>query len=324
MNKRFGFFFPVFEGEGIGGGAPVDSAPAANDGAPTQLDFDALFGSFSGVSSTNENPAAGAGETNGQPPTGTTPPVAVDPAAPMAQQPPQQPPADLAAELANLRGQVEAYQQVATRPAPAPQQQIPSGPAPTSADVFPVSIPDELVQMMGHEDPSMRRRAYEHLGSELGARVTLQTQQQLRGMAAQFVQAIPQMVAQQIAQHYQMQRWHDDFYSAYPQLGATAQLKQFVGQQAGLLAQQGKLSKLDDASFDLVASAVVQAMGGNPAMLKRVNKAVAAAVSTPVRQNTGRPATAGNGARPMATATDADPNSQASIQQMLAVASRGF
>lgn len=322
MNKRFGFFFPVFEGEGIGVGASGSDPAPASDGAPTQLDFDALFGSFSGVSSTNENPAAGAGETNGQPPTGTTPPVAVDPAAPMAPQTPAQPPPELAAELATLRGQVEAYQRVVSQPAP----QMPQQPQamPSAAEVFPVSIPDELVQMMGHEDPSMRRRAFEHLGSELGARMTMQTQQQIGNVVRQIAQAIPQMVGQMIAQHQQMQRWHDDFYGAYPQLGATPELKRFVGQQAAQLAQTGKLAKLDDASFDIVAQAVVMAMGGNPAMLKRVAKAVATAEATPAHKATGRPAIATGSARTVVAGDTVDPNSADAVKQMLAVASRGL
>ena len=327
MFKKPGFFYAFFEGEGAGSGAPAnapaaaDAAPAS-DGSPTALDFQALFGNFSGLSSKEETPAVGAGTAEGQPAQQTPAAAPVDPNAPMAQQTQQQPPAELQAELANLRGQVEAYQQVATRPQPqAPQQQQPQQPQ-SSAEIFPVSIPDELVQMMSHEDPSMRRRAFEHLGSELGARVMQTTQMQIGNVVRQIAQAIPQMVGQMIAQNQQMQRWHDDFYGAYPQLGATPELKRFVGQQAAQLAQSGKLQKLDDASFDMVAQAVVLAMGGNPSMLKRVAKAVATAAATPAHQ-TGRPATATNGARQMPTGTPEDPNSAASIQQMLA-ASRGF
>lgn len=292
---------------------PNDQGATPSPETPSNdINFEELFGSFSGVQDPQEpQETAGAGNPPVEQPQGQQPPVVdpnAPPTAPMAQPQQPAPPAATQAELAELRGHLLGFVQ-------ANQQQKPQAtpqPAPTAAEIFPVQLSDEIIQMMSAEDPSMRRRAYEHLGSELGARVLQETQRHVSGVVNQIIQSVPQMVTSMIAQQNQMQRWHDDFYKAYPQLGASPQLKRFVGAVAAQLAQSGAIQGLDDAAFDVVAQNVVKSLGGNPQAIRRAG-ATPAVPTIPPR----RPAVAGNTARQMPNGNPVDPNSALAIDELL-------
>jgi hypothetical protein len=252
--------------------APNDNAggvaeAASNNNASADFNMDELF-NFSGVEeNTAEQPAnpTGAGNQAAEQPAGNN--NVVDPNAqttdPMAQQQPvQTPQVDNAVELAKLRGQVEAYQQAIQRPQqPAPQNQQQQAP---QRPQFPVRLPPEIVQALSAEDPGTRQQAFEYLGSELGSSILYEAQQMQQNMMRQLAAAIPQVMAQQIAQHSQMQNWNNEFYKEFPQLGATPELKQFVGAVAQQMAQAGMIQDLSANSRRLVAQMVAQKMGVQP------------------------------------------------------------
>ena len=308
--------------------APDDGAGAAEPPAstPTELDIASLFDLAGPTLSPPEEPQqpAGAGnppEAPAQPepvrtgkfptPAPKTPVAPAAPEAPMAQPTEPTPAPATAEQLAELRGQLAAHQALLTRPQQPAPAAAPSAAPKTAAEVFPVQIPDELVQAIRADDPVMARRGLEHLGSQLGARILNETQTAMTQHLHQMAQAIPQVITSMLVQHQQMQTWHDEFYREFPQLGATPELKQFVGQMAANLGKQGKITGLDGNARKIVARAVMEAILG-PGKVQP-----AATSPAPAAPAAKRPAVASSGSRPMANGNIPDPNSAAAIQEIL-------
>lgn len=315
-NRLSSFFYNV----------PDEGSSPASAPATTTSDsaIDSLWASFSGVSETPpaaaEPQSAGAG--NQQPAvqgkdgvvgnTQQTPPVTETPtAAPMAP-PTGIPPDQSAAQLAELRGQLNAVMQMAAnnqqRAQPQPQQQ------PQLPD-FPVRIPNEVVQAMRSEDPAQTQAALEYLGSNLGSMVLHRAQQDIGNLYQHIQQAIPQMVSAMIAQHTQMQQWHNEFYGDYSELGVSPQMKQLVAQVASGLAQQGRVTKLDKAAGRMVAEEVLRAMGAPPQMIQQYfARKSGAPAPIPSRVH---PTIANGQARQMSSGNPLDPNSPEAISQFI-------
>ena len=178
---------------------------------------------------------------------------------PTATQQPSQPPTVSQADIAELRGQIQGMMQAAYAPVAVPQQQNQQ-----QVPEFSVNIPDELVQGLGAEDPIVRKRSLEQLGSGLGQMVLHRANQQVAALYTHISNAIPQMVASMIAQDRQMRQWHDDFYGEYKEFGKTPQMKQLVAGIASQLAQQGKIKDLSKDSHKLVAESVLVGLGFPP------------------------------------------------------------
>ncbi len=310
--------------DGNPGGAPASGDPGNAGASPDTSAIDSLWASFSGVSETPSNDAnAGAGNNQQTPQGGAqqqvtgNPPVpaadaAANPAAaaPMAQ-PNGQAPDQTAAQLAELRGQLNALLHVnATNQQrqPAPGSQQPQAPA------FQVQIPPEVTQALRGEDPIQAQQALEYLGNNLGSMVLQRTQQDLGALYNHISQAIPQMVASMIAQHTQMQQWHNDFYKDYAELGVSPEMKSLVANTAAKLAQAGKIQGLDKAGARMVAENVLVAMGCPPQMIQQF---FARKSGQPPMQQQIHPAIANASARPMQNGNPLDPNSSDAITQLL-------
>lgn len=303
--------------------APTDSSGNGNPSSDTSA-IDSLWASFSGVSEVVPDVAsAGAGNTQQTPQSSeqqqvgnnqqtVTPPTSPATAAPMAP-PTAVPPDQSAAQIAELRGQLNALMQMGAnnqQQQAAPQQQQPRMPD------FRVQIPNEVVQALRSEDPIQTQQALEYLGNNLGSMVLHRAQQDLGALYQHISQAIPQMVASMIAQHTQMSRWHDDFYKDYSELGVSPQMKQLVANTAAQLAQQGKVTSLDKASGRMVAEAVLQAMGCPPQMIQQffARKSGQPIVAS---QQQIHPAIANSMARPMNNGNPLDPNSMNAISDLI-------
>ena len=231
---------------------------------------------------------------------------------PTATQQQPQPPAVSQADIAELRGQIQGMMQAAYAPVAVPQQQNQQ-----QVPEFSVNIPDELVQGLGAEDPIVRKRSLEQLGSGLGQMVLNRANQQVAALYTHISNAIPQMVASMIAQDRQMRQWHDDFYGEYKEFGKTPQMKQLVAGIASQLAQQGKIKDLSKDSHKLVAESVLVGLGFPPeqiaAFFARRNGAVQQQPQTGMR----RPVIAAQGARQMGNGSAIDPNSPQGIFDLL-------
>ena len=231
---------------------------------------------------------------------------------PTATQQQPQPPAVSQADIAELRGQIQGMMQAAYAPVAVPQQQNQQ-----QVPEFSVQIPDELVQGLGAEDPIVRKRSLEQLGSGLGQMVLNRANQQVAALYTHISNAIPQMVASMIAQDRQMRQWHDDFYGEYKEFGKTPQMKQLVAGIASQLAQQGKIKDLSKDSHKLVAESVLVGLGFPPeqiaAFFARRNGAVQQQPQTGMR----RPVIAAQGARQMGNGSAIDPNSPQGIFDLL-------
>ena len=231
---------------------------------------------------------------------------------PTATQQQPQPPAVSQADIAELRGQIQGMMQAAYAPVAVPQQQNQQ-----QVPEFSVQIPDELVQGLSAEDPIVRKRSLEQLGSGLGQMVLNRANQQVAALYTHISNAIPQMVASMIAQDRQMRQWHDDFYGEYKEFGKTPQMKQLVAGIASQLAQQGKIKDLSKDSHKLVAESVLVGLGFPPeqiaAFFARRNGAVQQQPQTGMR----RPVIAAQGARQMGNGSAIDPNSPQGIFDLL-------
>lgn len=231
---------------------------------------------------------------------------------PTATQQPSQPPTVSQADIAELRGQIQGMMQAAYAPVAVPQQQNQQ-----QVPEFSVNIPDELVQGLSAEDPIVRKRSLEQLGSGLGQMVLHRANQQVAALYTHISNAIPQMVASMIAQDRQMRQWHDDFYGEYKEFGKTPQMKQLVAGIASQLARQGKIKDLSKDSHKLVAESVLVGLGFPPeqiaAFFARRNGAVQQQPQTGMR----RPVIAAQGARQMGNGSAIDPNSPQGIFDLL-------
>lgn len=304
------------------GGSSTSSDAGGN--SSSQLDSIAELFNFSSVQEnqggdqqTSQNAGAGNNEGNGSPgQQGAA--ASVDPNIqtldPTATQQPPQPPAVSQADIAELRGQIQGIMQAAYQPVNVPQQQQ----QPQVPD-FSVQIPDELVQGLSAEDPMVRKRSLEQLGSGLGQMVLHRAQQQVSALYSHISNAIPQMVASMIAQHQQMNRWHDEFYGDYKEFGASPQMKQLVAGVAQNLAQQGKINDLSKSSHKLVAEGVLAALGFAPEQVNAffARRGGQQQVVAPQQQQQRRPVIAGQSARPMGGGASVDPNSPQGIHDLL-------
>lgn len=301
-------------------GNPGGNISSGSDsGSSSQInDISELF-NFSGVQENQEGPgvqstSAGAGTSQENATPGQQP--VVDPNLqtpnPTATQQPSQPPTVSQADIAELRGQIQGMMQAAYAPVAVPQQQTQQ-----QVPEFSVNIPDELVQGLGAEDPIVRKRSLEQLGSGLGQMVLHRANQQVAALYTHISNAIPQMVASMIAQDRQMRQWHDDFYGEYKEFGKTPQMKQLVAGIASQLAQQGKIKDLSKDSHKLVAESVLVGLGFPPeqiaAFFARRNGAVQQQPVTGMR----RPVIAAQGARQMGNGSAIDPNSPQGIFDLL-------
>ena len=303
--------------DGNPGGTPsVDSSGGSTS---SQLDSIAELFNFSSVQENQEGQgvqpsSAGAGTSQENATPGQQP--VVDPNLqtpnPTATQQQPQPPAVSQADIAELRGQIQGMMQAAYAPVAVPQQQTQQ-----QVPEFSVNIPDELVQGLGAEDPIVRKRSLEQLGSGLGQMVLNRANQQVAALYTHISNAIPQMVASMIAQDRQMRQWHDDFYGEYKEFGKTPQMKQLVAGIASQLAQQGKIKDLSKDSHKLVAESVLVGLGFPPeqiaAFFARRNGAVQQQPQTGMR----RPVIAAQGARQMGNGSAIDPNSPQGIFDLL-------
>lgn len=306
-NKRWFFF----NADGVGtGGDSAASPPSGDTSSSPSFDMGSLFNIGPVSDESPQDPAsAGAGKPTGdqqqQGSGAPSPDNSAQQPVPMAQ-PGQQTP-DPAAELAHLRGQLEAWRQAAQmprqqQPQPQAQQQQPTRPQ------FPVRLPPEVIQALGAEDPGVRQQAFEYLGQELGSEILHQTQQQTQAVIRQLANAIPQVISSMINQHQQLAAFHNDFYKEHPYFGQTPEFRQYVGQLAQQLAGAGKITKLDKAARDLLAQAVFQSMGVNPGQQRPAQ---------PPQQQQRRPTIANNGARQMPNGSPNDPNSAAGIFDLI-------
>lgn len=301
--------------DGVGGGA---SSPVSDGGSSSQLNDIADLFNFSSVQENQEGqevePSAGAGNPAENVPQGQQ---NVDPNAqtpdPMATQQPPQPPAVSQADIAELRGQIQGMMQAAYAPVNVPQQQTQQ----PSAPEFSVQVPDELVQGLSAEDPIVRKRSLEQLGSGLGQMVLHRANQQVAALYNHLSNAVPQMVASMIAQDRQMRQWHDDFYGDYKEFGKTPQMKQLVAGVASQLAQQGKIQDLSKNSHKLVAESVLDALGFPPEQIAAFFARRNGVVQQPTQTGVRRPVIAGQNARPMGNGSAVDPNSPQGIFDLL-------
>ena len=302
--------------DGNPGGNP---SSGSDSGSSSQMNDIAELFNFSSVQENQEGQgvqpsSAGAGTTQENVTQGQQP--VVDPNLqtpnPTATQQPSQPPTVSQADIAELRGQIQGMMQAAYAPVAVPQQQTQQ-----QVPEFSVNIPDELVQGLGAEDPIVRKRSLEQLGSGLGQMVLHRANQQVAALYTHISNAIPQMVASMIAQDRQMRQWHDDFYGEYKELGKTPQMKQLVAGIASQLAQQGKIKDLSKDSHKLVAESVLVGLGFPPeqiaAFFARRNGAVQQQPQTGMR----RPVIAAQGARQMGNGSAIDPNSPQGIFDLL-------
>ena len=315
MFKKVWFFRNTPDGNP--GGAPsVDSSSGSTS---SQLNDIADLFNFSSVQENQEGPgvqpsSAGAGTQTENVSQGQQ--TIVDPNTqtpdPMATQQQPQPPAVSQADIAELRGQIQGMMQAAYAPVAVPQQQTQQ-----QIPEFSVNIPDELVQGLSAEDPIVRKRSLEQLGSGLGQMVLNRANQQVAALYTHISNAIPQMVASMIAQDRQMRQWHDDFYGEYKEFGKTPQMKQLVAGIASQLAQQGRIKDLSKDSHKLVAESVLVGLGFPPeqiaAFFARRNGAVQQQPQTGMR----RPVIAAQGARQMGNGSAIDPNSPQGIFDLL-------
>ena len=302
--------------DGNPGGNP---SSGSDSGSSSQMNDIAELFNFSSVQENQEGQgvqpsSAGAGTTQENVTQGQQP--VVDPNLqtpnPTATQQPSQPPTVSQADIAELRGQIQGMMQAAYAPVAVPQQQTQQ-----QVPEFSVNIPDELVQGLGAEDPIVRKRSLEQLGSGLGQMVLHRANQQVAALYTHISNAIPQMVASMIAQDRQMRQWHDDFYGEYKEFGKTPQMKQLVAGIASQLAQQGKIKDLSKDSHKLVAESVLVGLGFPPeqiaAFFARRNGAVQQQPQTGMR----RPVIAAQGARQMGNGSAIDPNSPQGIFDLL-------
>ena len=301
-------------------GNPGGNLSSGSDsGSSSQMNDIAELFNFSSVQENQEGQgvqpsSAGAGTTQENVTQGQQP--VVDPNLqtpnPTATQQPSQPPTVSQADIAELRGQIQGMMQAAYAPVAVPQQQTQQ-----QVPEFSVNIPDELVQGLGAEDPIVRKRSLEQLGSGLGQMVLHRANQQVAALYTHISNAIPQMVASMIAQDRQMRQWHDDFYGEYKEFGKTPQMKQLVAGIASQLAQQGKIKDLSKDSHKLVAESVLVGLGFPPeqiaAFFARRNGAVQQQPQTGMR----RPVIAAQGARQMGNGSAIDPNSPQGIFDLL-------
>ena len=302
--------------DGNPGGSP---SSGSDSGSSSQInDISELF-NFSSVQENQEGQgvqpsSAGAGTTQENVTQGQQP--VVDPNLqtpnPTATQQPSQPPTVSQADIAELRGQIQGMMQAAYAPVAVPQQQTQQ-----QVPEFSVNIPDELVQGLSAEDPIVRKRSLEQLGSGLGQMVLHRANQQVAALYTHISNAIPQMVASMIAQDRQMRQWHDDFYGEYKEFGKTPQMKQLVAGIASQLAQQGRIKDLSKDSHKLVAESVLVGLGFPPeqiaAFFARRNGVVQQQPQTGMR----RPVIAAQGARQMGNGSAIDPNSPQGIFDLL-------
>lgn len=301
-------------------GNPGGNLSSGSDsGSSSQMNDIAELFNFSSVQENQEGQevqpsSAGAGTSQENATPGQQP--VVDPNLqipnPTATQQPSQPPTVSQADIAELRGQIQGMMQAAYAPVAVPQQQNQQ-----QVPEFSVNIPDELVQGLGAEDPIVRKRSLEQLGSGLGQMVLHRANQQVAALYTHISNAIPQMVASMIAQDRQMRQWHDDFYGEYKELGKTPQMKQLVAGIASQLAQQGRIKDLSKDSHKLVAESVLVGLGFPPeqiaAFFARRNGAVQQQPQTGMR----RPVIAAQGARQMGNGSAIDPNSPQGIFDLL-------
>ena len=301
-------------------GNPGGNLSSGSDsGSSSQMNDIAELFNFSSVQENQEGQevqpsSAGAGTSQENATPGQQP--VVDPNLqtpnPTATQQQPQPPAVSQADIAELRGQIQGMMQAAYAPVAVPQQQNQQ-----QVPEFSVQIPDELVQGLGAEDPIVRKRSLEQLGSGLGQMVLNRANQQVAALYTHISNAIPQMVASMIAQDRQMRQWHDDFYGEYKEFGKTPQMKQLVAGIASQLAQQGKIKDLSKDSHKLVAESVLVGLGFPPeqiaAFFARRNGAVQQQPQTGMR----RPVIAAQGARQMGNGSAIDPNSPQGIFDLL-------
>ena len=301
-------------------GNPGGNLSSGSDsGSSSQMNDIAELFNFSSVQENQEGQevqpsSAGAGTSQENATPGQQP--VVDPNLqtpnPTATQQQPQPPAVSQADIAELRGQIQGMMQAAYAPVAVPQQQTQQ-----QVPEFSVNIPDELVQGLSAEDPIVRKRSLEQLGSGLGQMVLNRANQQVAALYTHISNAIPQMVASMIAQDRQMRQWHDDFYGEYKEFGKTPQMKQLVAGIASQLAQQGKIKDLSKDSHKLVAESVLVGLGFPPeqiaAFFARRNGAVQQQPQTGMR----RPVIAAQGARQMGNGSAIDPNSPQGIFDLL-------
>lgn len=291
----------------------------SDSGSSSQMNDIAELFNFSSVQENQEGQevqpsSAGAGTSQENATPGQQP--VVDPNLqtpnPTATQQPSQPPTVSQADIAELRGQIQGMMQAAYAPVAVPQQQTQQ-----QVPEFSVNIPDELVQGLSAEDPIVRKRSLEQLGSGLGQMVLHRANQQVAALYTHISNAIPQMVASMIAQDRQMRQWHDDFYGEYKEFGKTPQMKQLVAGIASQLAQQGRIKDLSKDSHKLVAESVLVGLGFPPeqiaAFFARRNGAVQQQPQTGMR----RPVIAAQGARQMGNGSAIDPNSPQGIFDLL-------
>lgn len=301
-------------------GNPGGNLSSGSDsGSSSQMNDIAELFNFSSVQENQEGQevqpsSAGAGTSQENATPGQQP--VVDPNLqtpnPTATQQPSQPPTVSQADIAELRGQIQGMMQAAYAPVAVPQQQTQQ-----QVPEFSVNIPDELVQGLSAEDPIVRKRSLEQLGSGLGQMVLNRANQQVAALYTHISNAIPQMVASMIAQDRQMRQWHDDFYGEYKEFGKTPQMKQLVAGIASQLAQQGRIKDLSKDSHKLVAESVLVGLGFPPeqiaAFFARRNRAVQQQPQTGMR----RPVIAAQGARQMGNGSAIDPNSPQGIFDLL-------
>ena len=301
-------------------GNPGGNLSSGSDsGSSSQMNDIAELFNFSSVQENQEGQgvqpsSAGAGTSQENATPGQQP--VVDPNLqtpnPTATQQQPQPPAVSQADIVELRGQIQGMMQAAYAPVAVPQQQNQQ-----QVPEFSVQIPDELVQGLGAEDPIVRKRSLEQLGSGLGQMVLNRANQQVAALYTHISNAIPQMVASMIAQDRQMRQWHDDFYGEYKEFGKTPQMKQLVAGIASQLAQQGRNKDLSKDSHKLVAESVLVGLGFPPeqiaAFFARRNGAVQQQPQTGMR----RPVIAAQGARQMGNGSAIDPNSPQGIFDLL-------
>lgn len=303
--------------DGNPGGTPsVDSSGGSTS---SQLDSISELFNFSSVQENQEGPgvqpsSAGAGTSQENAIQGQQP--VVDPNLqtpdPMATQQQPQPPAVSQADIAELRGQIQGMMQAAYAPVAVPQQQTQQ-----QVPEFSVQIPDELVQGLSAEDPIVRKRSLEQLGSGLGQMVLNRANQQVAALYQHISNAIPQMVASMIAQDRQMRQWHDDFYGEYKEFGKTPQMKQLVAGIASQLAQQGRIKDLSKDSHKLVAESVLVGLGFPPEQIAAFFARRNGAVQQQQQAGQRRPVIAAQGARQMGNGSAIDPNSPQGIFDLL-------
>lgn len=157
----------------------------------------------------------------------------------------------LQAQVTSLQAALARMQSQQTQPA-----QQPAAQKPAEKPDFMFNVPDQLIQLMGSEDPSQVRQGVQALMAGLG--------QSIHGIVMEAVDAkfasVPSMITQGQEMLAQKQNIFDDFYKAHPDLNQPALHSIIANVGAQVQAEMG-LHAWSPQLRDAIAVRVRQSLG---------------------------------------------------------------